>query len=165
MPRLAKESGLVLAGLATASILGLLTNQLRTQPLPMGYEGPQERMIRAVSGDRAGAPSEPETIDFKAAMESWKEAAALFVDARGTSYFADGHIPRSVNVPRDSIVQGATMEGLPDKSRPVIVYCSGEDCSDSRLVAQALLSLGYTKVAVYSGGWEEWEASGSPVEK
>ncbi len=165
MIRFAKESGLVLAGLAAASILGLLTNQLRKQPLPMGYESPQGRMIRAVSGDRAGAVSEPETIDFKSAFESWKGAAALFVDARGSDYFAEGHIPRSVNVPRDSIVQGVTMEGLADKSRPVIVYCSGEDCTDSRLVAQALHSLGYTKVSVYSGGWEEWGASGSPVEK
>ena len=165
MLRLAKESGLVLAGLATASILGLLVNQLRKQPLPMGYESPQVRMIKAVSGDGAGAIPEPETIDFKTALESWRGAAVLFVDARGSDYYADGHIPRSINLPRDSILKGGTMEGLPGKSRPVIVYCSGEDCSDSRLVAQALLSLGYTKVSVYSGGWEEWAASGSPVEK
>ena len=165
MSRFAKESVLVLVALAAASILGLLTNQLRKHPLPMRYESPQGRVVRAVSGDRAGAVSEPETIDFKSAFESWKEATALFIDARGSDYFADGHIPRSVNVPRESLLQGVTIAGLADKSLPVIVYCSGEDCSDSRLVAQALLSLGYKKVSVYAAGWEEWEASGSPVEK
>ena len=165
MPRLAKESGLILAGLAAASILGLLTNQLRQQPLPMGYESPQARMIKAVSGKVGVGVPEPETIEFKSTLEAWKGAAALFVDARGSDYFAGGHIPRSINVPRDSIGQVVTMEALADKSRPVIVYCSGEDCSDSTLVAQGLLSLGHRKVSVYAGGWEEWEASGSPVEK
>lgn len=165
MHRLAKESGLVLAGLVAASILGLLTNQLRRQPLPMGYESPHARILKAVSGESGGAVSEPETIEFKAALESWKAATAVFVDARGSDYFTEGHIPRAINVSRDSIVQAVTMEALADKSRPVIVYCSGEDCIDSRLVAQGLLSLGHRNVSVYAGGWEEWEASGSPVEK
>lgn len=163
MTRLAKESGLVLAGLAAASILGLLANQLRRQPLPMAYESPHMRMVKTVSG--RGGVAEPATLDLKSALDSWKTDSALFVDARGSDYFAEGHIPRAINMPRTSIVQGLATEALSDKSRPVIVYCSGEDCSDSKIVAQGLLMLGYRKVSVYAGGWEEWEASGSPVGK
>lgn len=157
--------GLILAALAASCVLGVLANLLRGTPLPMGYEGPQARLMKAVSDEGDVSVSEPETIGFKAALESWKGASAVLVDARGADYFAEGHIPRAINVPRDSIVRAVTMEALADKSRPVIVYCSGEDCSDSRLVAQALLSLGHRNVSVYAGGWEEWEASGSPVEK
>ena len=37
--------------------------------------------------------------------------------------------------------------------KPIIVYCSGGDCHDSRLVANALLSLGFGNVSVFTGGW------------
>ena len=87
------------------------------------------------------------------------------MDAREPAFFEEGHIPRSINLPRESILQAKTSLALADKSRPVIVYCSGEDCEDSKIVAKALLALGHAKVTVYAGGWEEWSASGSPVEK
>ena len=47
--------------------------------------------------------------------------------------------------------------------KPVIVYCSGGECHDSRLVANALLTLGFGDVRVFAGGWEEWQAAGLPT--
>ena len=47
--------------------------------------------------------------------------------------------------------------------QPIIVYCSGGECHDSRLVANALLTLGFSDVRVYTGGWEEWQGAGLPT--
>jgi rhodanese-related sulfurtransferase len=43
------------------------------------------------------------------------------------------------------------------------VYCSGGDCHDSRLVANALLSLGFSNVSVFTGGWVAWSEAKLPV--
>ena len=163
MTRFAREAGWIFAAFAAAAVLGVLTNRVRHSPLPMSYENPATRMMKKV----AAAPTipEPEVLDFGAARQKWIDPAVLFVDAREPAFFSEGHIPRAINLPREEILQSGSLAVLADKSRPLVVYCSGVDCDDSKLVARGLLGLGYTKVAVYPGGWEEWVASGSPVEK
>ena len=39
------------------------------------------------------------------------------------------------------------------------------DCDDSELLARELYSMGFSRLFVYKGGFEEWENSGMPVEK
>jgi len=163
--KVARDMGLILVAFVSSCALGVLTNSLRRVPLPMVYENPEARMLRTVSSGAAPIALEPEVLEFKAVLGAWKDSGALFVDARESAFFEEGHIPRAINLPRDEILRAKTIVELASKSRPVIVYCSGEDCEDSKLVAKALLALGHSKVSVYSGGWEEWSASRSPVEK
>ena len=165
MTRMRSDLFVIFAAFAVSCVLGVLTNSLRRAPLPMVYENPEARMLRSLSPASAPIARDPEILEFKAALQAWKDSAAPFVDAREPAFFEEGHIPRAINLPRESILQAKKVMELSDKSRPVIVYCSGEDCEDSKLVAKALLAMGHTKVAVYAGGWEEWLASGSPVEK
>ena len=122
-------------------------------------------MLRAISSSSWGGFREPELLEFRAVLRAWKDSAVLFVDAREPAFFEEGHIPRSVNLPRDSILREKSIRELSDKARPVIVYCSDEDCDDGKIVAKGLLALGHSQVSVYAGGWEEWAASGSPTEK
>lgn len=165
MTILFRDMGLIFAAFAASCIFGVLTNSFRRAPLPMVYENPEARMLRSISSAAAPAAPEPELLEFKAVLRTWKESTALFVDAREPAFFEEGHIPRAINLPRDEILRAKTIGALADKSRPVIVYCSGDDCEDGKLVAKGLLALGHPKVSVYAGGWEEWSASGSPVEK
>ena len=131
----------------------------------MAYENPEARMLRSISSAAELKILEPEVLEFKAVLRTWKDFSGLFVDAREPAFFEEGHIPRAINLPRDEILRAKTTGDLADKSRPVIVYCSGDDCKDSEIVAKGLLAMGHSKVFVYAGGWEEWSASGSPVEK
>ncbi|MCX6970803.1 MAG: rhodanese-like domain-containing protein [Verrucomicrobia bacterium] len=165
MSWVARDIALIAAAFAASVVLGISTNVLRRVPLPMLYKNPEARVLSAVSPAAAITSGEPEVLEYKVAVQTWKASAALFVDARNPPFFEEGHIPRSINLPRDSIVQAGSIAALADKARPLVVYCSGEDCDDSRIVAKGLLAMGYSKVSVYSGGWEEWSASGSPVEK
>jgi rhodanese-related sulfurtransferase len=44
------------------------------------------------------------------------------------------------------------------------VYCTGS-CSSADRVARRLEELGYTNVAVYGGGKEDWVEHGLPLER
>ncbi|MFZ4777958.1 MAG: rhodanese-like domain-containing protein [Terrimicrobiaceae bacterium] len=165
MSRTVRELMLIALACAAALALGLLTNLIRREPLPLLYEDPAMRIVRAVSPAGQVEIREPETIDFKQAKVAAKDSRVLFVDARASAFFELGHIPGAINLPREEILQSKGLADLTEKARPLIVYCSGEDCEDSRIVAQGLSAMGYSNVSVYAGGWEEWSASGSPVQK
>jgi len=164
MTGIARDLTLIAVAAAASVALGLLTNRLRPHPLPLVYRGPEARLMGNLPPRPPTAP-EPETIGFAEAWQAWTDGNARFVDARASDFFEEGHIPGAVNLPRELLTEGGAQPELLGKSQPLIVYCSGEDCEDSLLVAKGLLALGYLNVTVFPGGWEEWEAKGGAAEK
>ena len=64
-------------------------------------------------------------------------------------FFEQGHVPGAFNLARDEFAHDyQRLAGVLHSAheKPIIVYCSGGDCHDSRLVANALLSLGFNNV-------------------
>jgi rhodanese-related sulfurtransferase len=93
----------------------------------------------------------------------------LFLDARRSSVYRDGHIPvaRSMSVWEadiDDKVRQLFSEGR-DQSAPVVVYCSGGDCEDSHMLGQKLYFVGFDNVLVYKDGFPDWQKRGLPVTK
>ena len=94
---------------------------------------------------------------------------ALFLDARRTSLYRDGHIagarPFSVwEADVDDKVKALFAEGR-DQSAPVVIYCSGGDCEDSHMLGQKLYMAGFDNVLVYKDGYPDWVKRGLPVAK
>ena len=87
----------------------------------------------------------------------------VLVEALGAGFYFDAHLPGAVNIPPGQVDELAAVL-LPDRGRPVVVYCS-ESCASSEAVARRLEQLGYTAVAVYAGGKEEWVEHGLPLER
>jgi rhodanese-related sulfurtransferase len=87
----------------------------------------------------------------------------VLVEALGAAYYADAHLPGAVNIPPGHVDRLAAAL-LPDRQAPIVVYCTGGG-SSSRAVAQRLEQLGYTAVAVYRGGKEDWVEHGLPLER
>ena len=87
----------------------------------------------------------------------------VVVEAVGAAYYADAHLPGAINIPPGQVDRLAPAL-LEDKSADVVVYCTGT-CSSSDAVARRLEELGYTTVAVYAGGKEDWVEHGLPVER
>jgi rhodanese-related sulfurtransferase len=88
----------------------------------------------------------------------------LFLDARRTSAYADGHIPgaRSFPVWESDIadrVKAFFEEGL-DQNAPIVIYCSGGDCEDSHMVAEKLYMVGFNNLLVYKDGFPGWQKRG-----
>jgi rhodanese-related sulfurtransferase len=148
---------------------GLAMNRFSSRPLPIVYQTPEQRFDAELTSLVTVPPFQitpAATLglaQFRSAVES---KSALIFDARPSAFFLRGHVPGALNLARDNFAEdyrrlSAVLKGADDK--PIIVYCSGGACHDSRLVANALLSLGLTNVKVFTGGWDAWSAAGLPV--
>ena len=94
------------------------------------------------------------------------QQGATIVDARKVDHFQDGHIPGAINIPAEdpaSHLDTLTARSLPDD--PVIVYCGGDPCDDSKIVFDLLKQNGYQNLRIYFGGWRDWTEAKLDVEK
>jgi len=146
-----------------------MINHFSSAPLPIVYQTPVQRFDAELTTLLAAppfkiAPAATVGLDqFRSAVDG---KSALILDARPSVFFENGHVPGALNLARDDFAQdyrrlATALESAHDK--PIIVYCSGGDCHDSRLVANALLSLGFSNVSVFTGGWDAWFAAGLPA--
>jgi len=95
---------------------------------------------------------------------------ALFLDARRTSVYEEGHIPgaRPFSVWESDIDDKvnkllAERPDPKDQNQPIVVYCSGGDCEDSHMLAQKLWGIGFNNAYVYKDGFPDWQQRGEPV--
>lgn len=72
----------------------------------------------------------------------------ILLDVRRADEFASGHIPGAVNLPNEEI-GNAEIPLLPDKNQTIYIYCRSGN--RSKLAANKLLSLGYTKLIEFGG--------------
>lgn len=86
----------------------------------------------------------------------------VLLDVRAREEYEPGHLQDAVHVPR-GVLEMEVEKRVPDKSRPVVVYCAGG--VRSALAAQTLLEMGYRDVASMLGGYDEWASAQYPVEK
>jgi rhodanese-related sulfurtransferase len=151
-----RDLAVVLAGFLLALAVGAFVNLFRSDPVSFPYRAREARLLASVPG----VVKEPRVVGLHEAEESWRQRSAVFIDARESDFFEEGHIPGAINIP---VSQLAHPTGLPEnKSAALIVYCSGGDCEDSRILAKALGAAGYGSISVLAGGWDEWTAAGLP---
>jgi molybdopterin/thiamine biosynthesis adenylyltransferase/rhodanese-related sulfurtransferase len=98
------------------------------------------------------------TVQAHERLES--QDGSLFVDVREPDEWDEGHIPDAVYTGRGRLEQ--RIEGLvPDKSRPLVVYCSAG--SRSAFAVKVLEELGYENVVNLASGFQDWKRSGFEV--
>jgi rhodanese-related sulfurtransferase len=103
------------------------------------------------------------TITREELAEKIEHGGAVVVEALPRSYWEDGHLPGAVNLPHDA--DDATIVAtLPDRARAVAVYCANAACPNSGILARRLVQLGYTDVAAYEGGKQDWIEAGLALE-
>jgi sulfur-carrier protein adenylyltransferase/sulfurtransferase len=104
---------------------------------------------------------EIEEVGGAQARELVEEGEAAVVDVRERDEWEEGHLPRAVHIPRgnlESRIEGA----VPDKSRPVLLYCASGN--RSAFAAKTLEELGYENVLSLAGGFTDWKRNGLPFE-
>jgi rhodanese-related sulfurtransferase len=139
-----------------------------TAPSPALSGGPPGAAAAAIQAfpphpDRASV--EIGTDDAEALFRQGR----LFLDARRTSVYAEGHVPgaRSFPVWESDIadrVKAFYEEGL-DQNAPIVIYCSGGDCEDSHMLAEKLYMVGFNNLLVDKDGFPAWQKRGLPVTK
>ncbi len=99
----------------------------------------------------------PEFISYEEAIKLFNEGTVLFADARNQYDYKLGHIPGAVNVPLKEFALHTSPLANTPRDRLIITYCDGEDCNSSIELAQKLSEVGFTKVRMFFGGWNEWQ--------
>ena len=86
----------------------------------------------------------------------------ILVDIREESEWARGHVPSAIHLGK-GIIERDIEKAIPDKSRPIVLYCGGG--FRSALAADNLQKMGYRNVISMDGGWRGWTEAGFPVIK
>ena len=88
---------------------------------------------------------------------------AVFLDSRAEEKYLEGHILGAVNIPFEG-GERIVEEQLPvPREATLIVYCDGNECQSSVLLAKVLAEFGFEDIRVFFGGWAEWIAAGLPL--
>jgi len=126
----------------------------------------------AASSNTSAFPPHPDKawieIDSDSAEQLHKQGT-LFLDARRSSVYKEGHIKGARSFPVwesdiDARVKTFFEDGR-DQRAPIVVYCSGGDCEDSHMLSEKLYFVGFDNALVYKGGFPDWQKRGLPVSK
>ncbi len=87
---------------------------------------------------------------------------AVFLDSRTENKYLEGHILGAINIPYESSERLVEEQVSFPRERTLVVYCDGNECQSSVLLAKALTEYGFEDIRVFFGGWDEWVAAGLP---
>lgn len=173
-----------------AGIIGVAQNAIRSDGMPLiprnsaSAVGKQE-VSTSSRGDRNAAgeePTEGTSVDaghaggltaeelaagrvardrLKALLES---GSIVLIDARTPREYETGHIAGAINIPYENFVDHyARLGQMVPYGSVIVCYCQSETCDDSENLARELKFMGYDKVLLYKGGWDEWRLAGYPA--
>jgi len=140
--------------------MGLMTNALRSTPLPL--IGGWSHGAFSSKGER-----DISTVPLEDAVAKFLYDEALFLDARSRADYQLGHIKGAWNLPVHEGGFGKRLQEFSlvvDHDKQLIVYCDGVDCTLSPELASILKGLGYRNVKILLHGWTEWILAGMPFE-
>ncbi len=87
-------------------------------------------------------------LNINSAYEKSKENGAVLLDVRSKSEFKQGHLPKAINVPVETM-NGSKINQIKDLNKTIYVYClSG---ARARNAAHKLKAAGYTDVTAVGG--------------
>lgn len=94
-----------------------------------------------------------------------EEEGTAVIEVLDEEYFKKFHLPGAKNVPLDDDFDAKIQEAVPDKSRPVVLYCFDHECEASPKAAKRMEELGYEQVYDYEAGKMDWKEAGLPIER
>jgi rhodanese-related sulfurtransferase len=142
-----------------SGLVGTGVNVFRADGIPLVEHWQEKVLNEQLSG---GLPA----VSLKQAEEAYARSEALFVDARDPDLYELAHIPGAVNLPVSSfdLVFPELKQRLLE-ARLVITYCDGASCDASVELTEMLLFAGLSNVEIFTGGMQQWEAAGQPLEE
>lgn len=140
-------------------------------PAPVPVSSPPAQAPKSQDLSRFAVHADKPYVEIKyddvAALHA---AGALFLDARRTSVYEQGHIagarPYSVwEADIDDKVRAfwEQHQDPKEQAKPIVVYCSGGDCEDSHMLAEKLFGAMFNNVYVYKDGFPDWQKHGGAV--
>jgi len=120
-------------------------------------------MARSFKEFVAEAKQEIDEISVEDAIKLMADKPdVLLLDVREPGEVAQGHIPKSLHVPRGLLEPKADLEfpnrepRMADREQEIVVYCASG--ARSALAAATLKEMGFTHVKSMAGGFAAWQA-------
>lgn len=105
------------------------------------------------------------SVSLEQVRDVYDGGTVICIDARSTAEFEKGHIPGSISLPFSDFDQAlAGNLELFFQNKPIIIYCGGEGCDLSHLLARKLMKIGLDQVSVFTEGWSGWKNAKLPIE-
>jgi rhodanese-related sulfurtransferase len=144
----------IAAVLILSASLAFITNAARDARLPLVTPFPPT--YQCPSSEKPGSPMELQT-----ALSLYGKAGTLFVDARKSDAFSQGHIEGARHIPYSFVepVPKETLESLRGYSS-IIVYCNREDSEAGKLMAGEFAQAGIKGVVYLEKGFAGWVKAG-----
>lgn len=103
------------------------------------------------------------TITLEELEQQMALGKVVLLEALPAMHYDAAHLPGAKNLPLDDLDARAQLL-VADKTSPIVTYCTGTTCPNSKIAAERLVALGYIDVRAYEGGKEEWVEAGLPLE-
>ena len=118
--------------------------------------------LRSDRNNKVEPFKEPKAIKINFAYKLFNQGIQ-FIDARSRDEFTDGHIKGAVNIPFYSSENYAGAISKLDKNEIVVTYCESAECDIAILSGDELFKMGFKKVYVFIGGYNEWIKNHYPI--
>ncbi len=142
-------------------VLGIMSNTIRSDSIPWIAEALAVTDKISIETETSEAPI-LQGISLEQAKKLFDDNF-IFVDARGEEYWSEGHIPGAM-VNRNFMELTFKIDSIQGRTKPVVVYCSDDDCGSSEDLAYDLQYSGFTHLYIFKGGWLSWNDAGYPTE-
>lgn len=105
-------------------------------------------------------PVKAKAINYSQVKKLMTDPSVMILDARNEHEFAEGHLPNSRNIFALEFEQYIPELIGMNKDIRIIVYCGGGQCELSHELSNNLIGLGFKKIYIYLGGWDDWKKNG-----
>lgn len=147
---------LVLLLLATL-VLGSAAQLLSPNRIPWREDWSNRAQMKA---EQAGIA----VVDTEQARAIVDEGIALIFDARSQADYDAGHLPGALPFPDAKRAEFYPQYAdilTPDQR--TMVYCTGKTCDESLDLCLFLVEQGHTNIALYLGGFSDWQEAALPI--
>ncbi len=146
-------------------VIGLGVNQISPRGIALKGQWDKDKGVIFAKGKSQKVLPELSIRNPLKVREIVDTSAMTIVDVRPRFAYDQGRIPGALSLPFkdfDQILEEFIQKH--DKKAPLLLYCSGFACTDAHHAAARLVEKGFSRVKVFTGGFQEWEEMGFPIQ-
>ena len=143
-----------------ATITNVDTLPVKKDTVKVVSTPPKDTAKPTSTNSEDNGPVKPKSVSYAQVKKLLADPTVMVIDARNEHEFAEGRLPRARNIFAMEFEKYIPELIGMNKEIKIIVYCGGGQCELSHEVSNNLIGLGFKKVYIYLGGWEDWKKNG-----
>jgi len=123
------------------------------------------RIPAALAQSSTTSQKQVTTVSLEQVRDGIAAGSILCIDARSSSEFKRGHLRGAISLPFADLDHALSQNlQIFIQNKPIIIYCGGDGCDLSPLLARKLSEIGFDQVSVFQAGWNTWKSARLPID-